>query len=131
LAVILDLFSRKVVGWKLGETVEAELVETALGNALMMRRPDPGLYFHSDRGSQYSSQNTIASGVRRKPVNPTIRNVSALGTNTLGYFERVAMGQSRPKHGNMGFCGDDLALYSLYCYASASVRRAQLSDYFS
>ncbi len=56
LAVILDLFSRKVVGWKLGETLEAELVETALQNALMMRTPDPGLYFHSDRGSQYSSQ---------------------------------------------------------------------------
>jgi putative transposase len=56
LAVILDLFSRKVVGWKLGETLEAELVETALANALMLRAPDPGLYFHSDRGSQYSSQ---------------------------------------------------------------------------
>jgi putative transposase len=56
LAVILDLFSRKVVGWKLGETLAAELVETALANALVMRAPDPGLYFHSDRGSQYSSQ---------------------------------------------------------------------------
>jgi putative transposase len=50
LAVTLDLFSRKVVGWKLGETLEAELVETALANALMMRAPDLGLYFHSDRG---------------------------------------------------------------------------------
>jgi putative transposase len=56
LAVILDLFSRKVVGWKLGETLEAELVAVALKNALMMRQPDPGLYFHSDQGSQYSSQ---------------------------------------------------------------------------
>ena len=36
--------------------MEAELVETALANALMLRAPDPGLYFHSDRGSQYSSQ---------------------------------------------------------------------------
>ncbi len=56
LAVILDLFSRKVVGWKLGETLEAELVVVALKNALMMRQPDPGLYFHSDQGSQYSSE---------------------------------------------------------------------------
>src|SRR5712671_2395017 len=55
LAVILDLFSRKVVGWKLAETLEAELVVVALKNALMRREPDPGLYFHSDRGSQYSS----------------------------------------------------------------------------
>jgi putative transposase len=56
LAIILDLFSRQVVGWKLGETLEAELVVTALENALTMRTPDRGLYFHSDRGSQYSSQ---------------------------------------------------------------------------
>jgi transposase InsO family protein len=56
LAVILDLFSRKVVGWKLGETLEAELVVVALKNALRLRQPDQGLYFHSDQGSQYSSQ---------------------------------------------------------------------------
>jgi transposase InsO family protein len=56
LAVILDLFSRKVVGWKLGETLEAELVALALKNPLSLRQPNPGLYFHSDQGSQYSSQ---------------------------------------------------------------------------
>jgi len=55
LAIILDLFSRKVVGWKLGETLEAELVVTALKGALVRRQPKAGLYFHSDRGSQYSS----------------------------------------------------------------------------
>ena len=70
LAVILDLFSRKVVGWKLGETLEAALVETALANALMMRAPDPGLYFHSDRGSQYSSQAV------RKPLSVIGANLS-------------------------------------------------------
>ena len=52
LAVILDLFSRRVVGWKLGESLESELVVTALKNALVLRQPDEGLYFHSDRGSQ-------------------------------------------------------------------------------
>jgi len=56
LAVILDLFSRRVVGWKLGESLEAELVVTALRNALVLRQPEEGLYFHSDRGSQYSSE---------------------------------------------------------------------------
>src|ERR1700751_1743781 len=56
LAVILDLFSRRVVGWKLGESLEAELVVAALRNALVLRQPDQGLYFHSDRGSQYSSE---------------------------------------------------------------------------
>jgi putative transposase len=63
LAIILDLFSRKVVGWKLAESLEADLVVTALENALIRRSPDRGLYFHSDRGSQYSSQAV------RKPLN--------------------------------------------------------------
>ena len=56
LAVILDLFSRRVVGWKLGESLEAELVGTALHNALLLRQPPSGLIFHSDRGCQYTSQ---------------------------------------------------------------------------
>jgi putative transposase len=56
LAVILDRFSRKVVGWKLGETLEAELVVTALQNALSRREPPRGLIFHSDQGCQYSSE---------------------------------------------------------------------------
>jgi transposase InsO family protein len=73
LAVILDLFSRKVVGWKLAETLEAELVVTALKNALMMRKPDRGLYFHSDRGSQYRSQAVL------KPLRVIEANLSMSG----------------------------------------------------
>src|ERR1700745_2848144 len=56
LAVVLDLFSRRVVGWKLSESLDSELIVTALRNALVLRQPQEGLYFHSDRGSQYSSQ---------------------------------------------------------------------------
>ena len=52
LAVILDLFSRRVVGWKLGKSLSAELVGSALQNALALRQPQAGLYFHSDRGCQ-------------------------------------------------------------------------------
>ena len=50
LAVILDFFSRLVVGWKLGETLEAALVVTALQNALARREPPRGLIVHSDSG---------------------------------------------------------------------------------
>ena len=56
LAVILDCFSRLVVGWKVGESLEAELVVTALQNALSRREPPRGLIFHSDQGCQYSSE---------------------------------------------------------------------------
>lgn len=55
LAVILDAFSRRVIGWALGRTLEAELALTALRMALIQRQPSPGLVHHSDRGVQYAS----------------------------------------------------------------------------
>jgi putative transposase len=56
LAVILDLYSRMVVGWSMSGNCDEELVERALDLALARRRPDPGLLHHSDRGSQYTSR---------------------------------------------------------------------------
>src|SRR5258708_660043 len=56
LAVVLDAFSRRVVGWALGRTLEAQLAVAALRMALMERKPQPGLVHHSDRGVQYASK---------------------------------------------------------------------------
>lgn len=56
LAVVLDLFSRKVVGWAMAPSMPAQLVCEALRMAIASRRPQPGLLVHSDRGSQYASQ---------------------------------------------------------------------------
>jgi len=55
LAVVLDLFSRKVVGWSMAPSMPAELVCAALQLAIAQRQPSPGLLVHSDRGSQYAS----------------------------------------------------------------------------
>ena len=55
LAVILDAFSRRVIGWALDRTLEDELTLTALRMALKHRSMQPGLVHHSDRGSQYAS----------------------------------------------------------------------------
>jgi putative transposase len=55
LAVILDLFSRKIVGWAMREHMRAELTIAALTMAIQRRRPGPGLVHHSDRGSQYAA----------------------------------------------------------------------------
>lgn len=55
LAVVLDAFSRRVIGWALGRTLEAELAVAALRMALIERQPSPGLVHHSDRGVQYAS----------------------------------------------------------------------------
>ena len=60
LAVFLDLFSRRVVGWALGTHLTADLVLRALKQALLIRRPPPGLIIHTDRGSQYTSDAFIA-----------------------------------------------------------------------
>jgi putative transposase len=55
LASILDLFSRKVVGWAMADHMETSLVEDALKMALLQRQPDAGLLHHSDQGRQYTS----------------------------------------------------------------------------
>lgn len=56
LAVVLDLFSRRVIGWSMAEHMRTDLVLGALNMALGHRLPNPDLTHHSDRGSQYASQ---------------------------------------------------------------------------
>ena len=52
-SVLLDLYSRKVVGWAMSDHVDTQLVRDALEMALGRRQPGAGLIHHSDRGSQY------------------------------------------------------------------------------
>jgi putative transposase len=61
LAVILDAFSRKVVGWELGRSLVASLPLAALNKAIRQRKPPPGVVHHSDRGVQYASGVYIAA----------------------------------------------------------------------
>lgn len=56
LAVVIDLFSRKIVGWSMSARLKADLVCDALKMAFWCRRPKAGLIHHSDRGSQYASR---------------------------------------------------------------------------
>ena len=56
LCAVLDLYSRRVVGWSMGTTLATELVTAAFMMAVMRRRPPRGLMFHSDRGTQYASR---------------------------------------------------------------------------
>jgi putative transposase len=57
LAAVLDMHSRRIVGWALDQTMTAELVQAALCMAVGRRQPAPGLVQHTDRGSQYTSAN--------------------------------------------------------------------------
>jgi transposase InsO family protein len=56
LATVIDIASRRVVGWAIADTLHTDVVELALRNAVASRRPDPKVIFHSDRGSQYTSE---------------------------------------------------------------------------
>jgi len=55
LATVIDLFSRKIVGWSMDDTMKVSLVNDALLMAIKRRNPDKGLIWHTDRGSQYAS----------------------------------------------------------------------------
>ena len=60
-AVVLDVFSRRVVGWAVGSTMKTELPMAALEQALSSRRPAPGWIHHSDQGWQYASEAYVAT----------------------------------------------------------------------
>ena len=56
LAVVMDLCSRRIVGWHIDKRMTTDLVLTALNRAYTLRKPPKGSVFHSDRGSQYTSK---------------------------------------------------------------------------
>lgn len=56
LAVVMDLFSRIIVGWAMSDNIDSKLVQSAMKMAILHREPDKGLIHHSDRGVQYAAQ---------------------------------------------------------------------------
>jgi len=82
LATVIDLYSRRVVGWSMSERMTAVLVCDALRMALWRRRSPTGVIFHSDRGSQYCS----GDFQRLIKTNKLISSMSAKGN----CYERAA-----------------------------------------
>jgi putative transposase len=56
LSAVMDLYSRRIIGWTMSEDIDSELVITALRMAILQRKPQAGLLHHSDRGSQYACE---------------------------------------------------------------------------
>ena len=87
LAVILDLFARRVVGWAMRPRLTQELTTSALNMAFLNRRPAAGLIHHSDRGSQYTAHH---------------------------YQQLLRVYQARPSFGRTGSCFDNAAMESFF-----------------
>lgn len=113
LCVVLDLFSREIVGWNLANHMRTELVLDALNRAICRRRPFGGLIFHSDRGVQYASD------------------------DFRDELERLQFQQSMSRKGN---CYDNAPMESFFAsfkieevypasYASMAEARRKLFDY--
>ena len=68
LAVVLDAYARRVIGWALGRTLEAHLAVETLRMALIERNPPPGLVHHSDRGVQYASLDYTAHAKQHQAI---------------------------------------------------------------
>lgn len=82
LAVVLDVFSRRIVGWAMADHLRTELVLGALDMALWNRRPAPGVIHHSDHGCQYTSI-AFSSRCREAGVQPSMGSVGDCYDNAI------------------------------------------------
>jgi putative transposase len=85
-AAILDLYSRRVVGWAVSQQINTALVLAALNMALCQRRPPAGLIFHSDRGIQYASQDYREALARAKIVPSMSRKANCYDNAAMEAF---------------------------------------------
>jgi putative transposase len=82
LAVVMDLYSRRIIGWEISNRMITDLIERALLRAINLRRPKRGVVFHSDRGSQYTSQR-FRSLLRNQGLWSSMGDVGACWDNAI------------------------------------------------
>lgn len=82
MAAVMDIWSRKVVGWSMGPRMTAELADDALRMAISTRRPGPGCIHHSDHGSQYASL-LMGRTMRDAGIRPSMGAISSPWDNAV------------------------------------------------
>lgn len=82
LAVVMDVWSRMVVGWAMGPRIDAELADDALKMAIARRRPDEGCIHHSDHGAQYVSV-LLGKTMRDNGISPSMGSISSPWDNAV------------------------------------------------
>ena len=82
LAIVMDLYSRKIIGWAMDKRMTTPLVARAMQMAIHLRRPAKGLMFHSDRGSQYTSQ-PFRQLLQKHAIQASMNGVGACWDNAV------------------------------------------------
>lgn len=82
LAIVMDLNSRRIIGWALSKRMIIDLVERAMQMAINLRAPSKGLIFHSDRGSQYTSKR-FSRLLKRRKIKASMSGVWACWDNAV------------------------------------------------
>ncbi|MEL0630924.1 IS3 family transposase, partial [Psychromonas aquatilis] len=82
LAIVMDLYSRRIIGWSISRRMTVDLVERALQMAINIRQPKAGLMFHSDRGSQYTS-GRFSQLLAKHSIIPSMSSVGACLDNAV------------------------------------------------
>ena len=82
LAIVMDLYSRRIVGWSISPRMTVDLVERALTMAVHTRQPQNGLLFHSDRGSQYTC-NAFRQLLKKHGITPSMSGKGACWDNAV------------------------------------------------
>jgi putative transposase len=102
LSMVLDVFSRKVVGWAMGTTLHTELMLAAIDMAITMRQPNAGLIHHSDHGCQYTSY-AFGKRCREAGIMPSMGTVgdaydNAMAESFFATLEREVLNRRRYKN---------------------------------
>jgi putative transposase len=82
LAVVMDLYLRRIIGWEISNRMTTDLIARALLRAINLRRPKRGVVFHNDRGSQYTSQR-FRSLLRKQGLRSSMGDVGACWDNAV------------------------------------------------
>ncbi|TVZ01824.1 transposase [Trebonia kvetii] len=96
MATVIDIASRRVVGYALADHLRTELVADALSNAVAIRDPEPGVVFHSDRGCQYTSA-AYAALAEEKQVTLSVGRTGQCWDNALAESFFSSLSRSSPR----------------------------------
>lgn len=99
LAVVMDLFSRRIVGWACSRTADAELAAKALKLAVSLRRPMPELLFHSDQGCQYTADRFVACLADNRIVQSMSRRGNCWDNAVVERYFRTLKHDRMPENG--------------------------------